>query len=191
MTPTNHVENSTKQELTISNIDTSSNYTSDPREEDWPTDDSSNIAPDFSGPMSDNISEEYQSREVTRAAQMVEESSEEGESQTHTSKWLQELPRNMTPSDSDDSRPWPISNRTKTEISNADGQRCPSTRDAPKATSITSDTTANILQEMSNVGCMNYAKTRLLEMTEPRASGKGRKVKASSFTSTGSSDRTS
>ena len=34
--------------------------------------------------MSDNISEEYQSREVARATQMVEEESfEEGESQTH------------------------------------------------------------------------------------------------------------
>ena len=37
-TPTRHVENSTGQEPAISNFDTSSNYTSDPKEEDWPTD---------------------------------------------------------------------------------------------------------------------------------------------------------
>ena len=43
--------------------------------------------------------------------------------------------------------------------------------DAPKAW-MTSDTTANILQEISYVGEMNYAKTRLLEVTDPRASGK-------------------
>ena len=41
---------------------------------------------------------------------------------------------------------------------------------APKAMSMTSDTTANILREMSYVGGMNYAKTRLLEATGTRAS---------------------
>ena len=66
--------------------------------------------------MSDNISEDYQSGEVTRATQMVEESSDEGESQTHASKWLQEFPGNITPSDVDDSRPWPNSNRTTNEM---------------------------------------------------------------------------
>ena len=55
--------------------------------------------------MSDNISEECQSREVARATQLVKESSEEGDSQTLTSKWLRELPRNLTPSDANDSRP--------------------------------------------------------------------------------------
>ena len=48
---------------------------------------------------------------------------------------------------------------------------------APKAMSLASDTTANILQEMSYVGGMNYAKNRLLEATETKASGKGRKVR--------------
>ena len=165
-TPTRHVEKSTKPEPTISNADTSSNYTSDPREKDWPTDDGFNIAPDLSDPMSDNISEEYQSTEVTRAAQMVEESSEGRESQTHASKWFEELPRNLTPSDLDDSRPWPNSNKITYEIDNTDGQGCSNTINAPKATSITSDTTANLLQELSYVGGMNYAKTCLLEATE-------------------------
>ena len=85
-TPTRHVKNPTGQKPAVSNIDTSSNYTSDPKKEDWPTDDSFNIAPDVSDPMSDNISEGYQSREVKRATQTMEESSNEGESQTYASK---------------------------------------------------------------------------------------------------------
>ena len=47
---------------------------------------------------------------------MVEESSDEGESQTHASKWLQELPRNIIPSDVDDPRPCPNSNRITNEV---------------------------------------------------------------------------
>ena len=66
-TTTTHVEKSPKPEPTISSAETSSNYTSYPREEDWPIDDSFIMSPDFSDPMSDNLSEEYQSREMTRA----------------------------------------------------------------------------------------------------------------------------
>ena len=143
-TPTRRAEQPAKQKPTISNLDTSSNYTSDPREQDWPTDDSFNIVPGFSDPMSDNICEEYQPKEVTTATQMVEESSEEGESQTHASKWLQELSRNMTPSDVDDSRPWPNSNKTKNELDDTNGQGCSNTINAPKAMSMTSDTPAII-----------------------------------------------
>ena len=102
--------------------------------------------------MSDNISEEYQLREVTRATQMVEQSSDERESQTHVSKWLQELPGNMTPSDVDDPRPLPKSNRTTNEIDDANEQGYSNMAYAPKAMSMTSDSTANILQEMSYVG---------------------------------------
>ena len=69
----------------------SSDYTSDPREKDWPTDDSFQITPDFPDPMSD-MYDEYQSKEVTRAARIVEESFDEEKSQTHTSKWSQDLP---------------------------------------------------------------------------------------------------
>ena len=176
-TPTTHVAKSTKPEPTISNADTSSNYTSDPREEVWPTDDSFNIAPDFSDPMSDNISEGYQSLEQTRATQMMQESSEEGESQTHTSKWLQELFRNSTHSDVDDSRPWSYSNKTMNEIDNADGQGCSNTKNAQKATNPASEITAITLQKKDYVGGMNYAKTGLLKAVEPRASAKGRKVR--------------
>ena len=83
----------------------------------------------------------------------------------------------MTPSDAVDTRPWPNSNRTENEINNTDGQRCSNMVDAPEAASMTSDTTANTLQEISNVGGMNYARTRLLKMTEHRAFTKGRKVR--------------
>ena len=176
-TPTRHTENSTVQEPAISNIDTSSNYTSDPKEEDWPNDDSFNIVPDFSDQMSDNLSGEYQTKEVTRAIQMVEEFAEEGESQTLTSEWLQELPRNMTPSEVDDSSPWPNSNKITNEVDDINEQGCSNVANAPKAMSLTSDTTANISQEMSYVGGMNHAKTRLLEATGTRASGKERKVR--------------
>ena len=41
-----------------------SDSTSDPREEDWPIDDSFIIEPNFSDPMSDNLSEEYQTRRL-------------------------------------------------------------------------------------------------------------------------------
>ena len=61
-----------------------------------------NIARDFSDPMSDNISGEYQPKEGTRATQMVKESSEEEENQTYASKLFQELPRNMTPTQKHD-----------------------------------------------------------------------------------------
>ena len=40
-----------------------------------------------------------------------------------------------------------------------------------------SDTTANILQEMTYVGGMNFARTRLLEVTDPKVYGKGRKAR--------------
>ena len=48
---------------------------------------------------------------------------------------------------------------------------------APKAMGMTSDTTANIIQEMSYVGGITYAKTRLLEATGTRVSGMARKVR--------------
>ena len=57
----------TKPERTRADVSISSDYTSDPREEDWATDDSFKIARGFSDPMSDNLSEEYQTREAARA----------------------------------------------------------------------------------------------------------------------------
>ena len=41
---------------------------------------------------------------------------------------------------------------------------------------MTSDTTADLLQEMTYVRSMNYARTRLLEVTGPKTSGKEKKV---------------
>ena len=82
-----------KREPTKLYVSTSYDYTSVPSAADLLTDDSFNIAPDFSDLMSDNLSEVYQTKEKTRATRMVEKSPEEEESQTHTSKWLQEQPR--------------------------------------------------------------------------------------------------
>ena len=109
------------------------------------------------------------------------ESFEEKGSQTHTSKWLQVLPRNRTPSYADDPRPWPNSQRTTEEDDNLEGSGCSNTMSALKATSMASDTTANIMQEFTYVGGMNYARTRLLEATGPRNCGKGRKVRPSTL----------
>ena len=50
------------------NLSAISDLSSDPREEDWPTDDSFIMEPDFSDPMSDNASEEYQTKQVNRTA---------------------------------------------------------------------------------------------------------------------------
>ena len=62
-----HPNEPAKPKLTRLNVSISSDYTSDPRDEDWPTDDSFILAPDFSDPMSDNLSEDYQTKEVTWA----------------------------------------------------------------------------------------------------------------------------
>ena len=71
------------------NFSTISDLTSDPREEDWPTDDSFVMEPEFSDPMSDNVSEKYQTKAVTRTTDDMGGSANEAGSQTHTSKWLQ------------------------------------------------------------------------------------------------------
>ena len=57
----------------------------------------------------------------------------------------------------------------KNETDDTEEQGCSNTTDAPKAASMKSDTTAIVLQEMSYVGG--------IEVTEPKASGKGRKLR--------------
>ena len=78
----------------------------------------------------------------------------------------------MTPSDVDDPRPWPNSNNTINKVGDTNEQGCSNMANAPKAVSMTSDTTANMLQDMSYVGGMNYTKTPIPEATRTRASGK-------------------
>ena len=161
------------------NLSAISDLTSDPREEDWPTDDSFVMEPDFSDPMSDNASEEYQTKQVTRTADDIGGSADETGSQAHTSKWLQELTKvAVTPFGTDEAGTWPNSNRTNAEEEaemsclNATGQF--------KAPSMASESTANtaeILQQMSYVGGMNYARARLQEATAPRPSGKSRQIR--------------
>ena len=156
------------------NLSAISDLTSDPREKDWPTDDSFIMEPDFSDPMSDNASEEYQTKQATRTADDIGGSADETGSQAHTSKWLQELTKvAVTPFGTDEAGTWPNSNRTNAEEEaemsclNATGQF--------KAPSMASESTANtaeILQQMSYVGGMNYARARLQEATAPRPSEK-------------------
>ena len=74
-----------------------SDLTSDPREEDWPTDDSFVLEPDFSDHMSDNASDKYQTKAVARTIVDIGGSADETGSQAHSSKWLQELPSAVNP----------------------------------------------------------------------------------------------
>ena len=92
-----------------------SDSTSGPREEDWPADDSFIIEPDFSDPMSDNLSEEYPTKAIARATDDIGRSADETGSQAHTSRWLQDLPGNTKPFGVDDTGAWPNSNETREE----------------------------------------------------------------------------
>ena len=159
------------------NLSAISDLTSDPREEDWPTDDSFVMEPDFSDPMSDDASEKYQAKPVARTTDDIGGSADETGSQTHTSKWLLDLPSAVTPYGVDDTGAWPNSNKTnedEVEMSclNATGQfKAPSTASEGRAH------TTEVLQQMSYIGGMDYARARLQEATAPRASGKGKQVR--------------
>ena len=166
-----------------SNLNAISDSTSDPREEDRPTDDSFLIRPDFSDTMSDNLSEEYQTKVIARATDDIGGSADETGSQTHTSRWLQGLPGNTTPFGVDDTGAWPNSNETREEVEaiisclNATGLfKAPST-----ASESTTPHTAEVLQELFYIGGMNYAKARLQEATAPRPSGKGKQIRPRPF----------
>ena len=118
--------------------------------------------------MSDKVSKDYPTREITRAT-------------TATGKPMMIRTINLTPpndykgyptkktsSEADASRPWSNYNRTKDE----ERVGCSSATGLSKAVSIISDDSAQVLQEMSYVGGMNYARTRLQEAVAFRASGK-------------------
>ena len=127
--------------------------------------------------MSDDASEKYQAKPVARITDDIGGSADETGSQTHTSKWLLDLPNYVTPYDVDDTRAWPNSNKTnedEVEMSclNATGQfKAPST--ASEGTAHTTE----VLQQMSYIGGMEYARARLQEATAPRVSGKGKQVR--------------
>ena len=105
--------------------------------------------------MSDNLSEEYQTKAIARATHDIRGSADGTGSQTHTSRWLQDLPSNTTPFGVDDTGAWPNSNETREEEAiisclNATGQfKAPST-----ASESTTPHTAEVLQEMSYIGGM-------------------------------------
>ena len=151
-----------------------SDLTSDPRLEDWPTDDSFVMEPDCSDPMSDNASEKYQTKAVARTTDDIGGSADETGSQAQSSKWLQELSSAVTPFGADHFGAWPNSNRTNEEevemsCLNATGQF-----KAPSTTSEGTAHTAEVIQQISNIGGMNYARARLQEATAPRPPGKGK-----------------
>ena len=141
------------------NFSAISDLTSDPREEDWATDVNFVMEPDFSDPMSDNVSEKYQSKAVARTTDDIGGSADETGSQAHTSKWLQKLTSAVTPFGAGT---WPNSNRTNAEEEvemsclNATGQF-----KAPNTASEGTANTVEILQQMSYIGGMNYARARL------------------------------
>ena len=159
------------------NLSAISDLTSDPREEDWPTDDSFVMEPDFSDPMSDNASEKYQTKAVARTVDDIGGSADETGSQAHTSNWLQELSNAAIPFGTDDTGAWPNSNRTNDK---AVEMRCLNATGQFKAPSVTSEETAHtaeVLQQTSYIGGMNYARARLQEATAPRPSGKSKQVR--------------
>ena len=95
------------------NISWASDYTSDLSEEDWPLGSSFVVASDNSDPLSHNVSEGYQWKQIGRAKRATEDgSSDESDIQTHTKKRLQAFPRVPTPPEARDDRPWPNTDRT-------------------------------------------------------------------------------
>ena len=134
------------------------------------------MEPDFSDPMSDNASDKYQTKAVARTIDDIGGSADEAGSHAHTSKWLQQLSSAVVSFGADDAGAWPNSNRTNDEevemsCLNATGQF-----EAPSVTSQGTAHTAEVLQQMSYIGGMNYARARLQEATAPRPSGKGKQV---------------
>ena len=159
------------------NLSAISDLTSDPREEDWPTDDSFLMEPDFSDPMSDDASEKYQAKPVARTTNDIGGSADETGSQTHTSKWLLDLPSAVTPYGVDDTEAWPNSNKTNEDEVEMSCLNATRHFKAPSTASEGTAHTTEVLQQMSYIGGMDYARAGLQEATAPRASGKGKQVR--------------
>ena len=122
------------------NLSAISDLTSDPREEDWPTDDSFVMEPDFSDPM-------------------------------------QELSSAAIPFGTDHTGAWPNSNRTNEEAVEMSCLNATGQFKAPSVTSEETAHTAEVLQQMSYIGGINYARARLQETTASRPSGKSNQVR--------------
>ena len=98
----------------MNNLSAISDATSDPREEDWPTEGSFKLASDFSDSMFDHVSDEYQSKEIVKA---TGDTSDDSDSRAHTTQWLRQLPQSFTPAANirDTMKEWPNSNRAQSE----------------------------------------------------------------------------
>ena len=133
------------------------------------------MEPDFSDPMSDNTSENYQTKAVTRTTDDIGGSADETGSQTHTSKWLRELSNAVTPYSADNIEAWPTSNRTNEEEVEMSCLNATVQFKAPSTASEGTAPTAEVLQQMSYIGGMNYARARLQEATAPDHQGRASK----------------
>ena len=159
----------------MNNLSAISDATSDPREEDWPTEGSFKLASDFSDSMFDHVSDEYQSKEIVKA---TGDTSDDSDSRAHTTQWLRQLPQSFTPAANirDTMKEWPNSNRAQSER----GTGCSKTQNETGMLDIASrlifDTTEE-MKQMSFGGGMEYARHRLQEATASRLSGKGRQVR--------------
>ena len=135
------------------------------------------MEPDFSDPMSDNASDKYQTKAVARTVDDIGGSADETGSQAHTSKWLQELSNAAIPFGTDDTGAWPNSNRTNDEAVEMSCLNATGQFKAPSVTSEETGHTAEVLQQLSYIEGMNYARARLQEATASRPSGKSKQVR--------------
>ena len=113
--------------------------------------------------MSDNASDKYQIKAVARTVDDIGGSADETVSQAHTSKWLQELSNAAIPFGTDHTGAWPNSNRTNNEEVEMSCLNATGLFKAPSVTSGETAHTAEVLQQMSYIGGMNYARARLQE----------------------------
>ena len=133
------------------------------------------MEPDFADPLSDNTSEKYQTKAVSRTTDDIGVSADETGSQAHTSKWLWELSNAVTPFGADHIGAWPNSNRTNEEEVEMSCLITTGQFKAPSTASEGTAHTAEVLQQMSYIGGMNYARARLQEATAPRPPRKSKK----------------
>ena len=145
-----------------------SDLTSDPREEDWPTDDSFVMEPDFSDPMSDNTSEKYQTKAVTRTTDDIKPTLLNGYGNyPMRSHLLAQITSERGPTLTE-----PMRRKYMMSCSNTTGQFT-----APSTASEGTAHTAEVFQQMSYIGGMNYARARLQKATAPRPPGKGKHIR--------------
>ena len=158
------------RERSVNNLSIISDATSDPREEDWPTDNNFKLNSDFS-----DLVYEYQSKEIGKA---TGDTSDDSDSRAHTTQWLRELPESFTPAATirDTMKEWPKSNRAQSER----GTECSKAQDETAVLDtgrILSIDSTEAMKQMSFLGGMEYARHRLQEATASRSSGKGHQIR--------------